>query len=29
MVVEDPNSGEVGLPTFLARHGTVPEIDAF
>lgn len=29
MVVEDPNSGEVGPPTFFARHGTVPEIDDF
>lgn len=29
MVVEDPNSGEVSLPTFLARHGKVPEVDAF
>mgnify|MGYP001327318992 CR=1 FL=1 len=29
MVSEDPNSGEVGAPTFLARLGTVPEFDAF
>ena len=29
MVVEDPNSGEVGPPTFLARLGTVPEFDEF
>jgi len=29
MVVEDPNSGEVSEPTFLARHGSVPEFDAF
>ncbi|MEP4195509.1 MAG: hypothetical protein ABJL99_07730 [Aliishimia sp.] len=29
MVVEDPNSGEVGSPTFIARHGTVPEVEAF
>lgn len=29
MVVEDLNSGEVGAPTFLARHGTVPETDGF
>jgi hypothetical protein len=29
MIVEDPSSGEVGHPTFLARFGTVPEVDAF
>lgn len=29
MVVEDANSGEVGLPQFIARHGTVPESEAF
>jgi hypothetical protein len=29
MVIEDPQSGEVGAPTFLARLGTVPEFDAF
>ena len=29
MIVEDPNSGEVGEPTFLARFGTVPETDTF
>lgn len=29
MVVEDLNTGEVGAPTFLARHGTVPETDGF
>ena len=29
MLVEDVSSGEVGLPTFLARHGNVPEADAF
>ena len=29
MVVEDVNSGEVSTPTFLARHGNVPEADAF
>ena len=29
MVTEDPNSGEVSEPTFLARHGHVPESDAF
>ena len=29
MVIEDPNTGEVGAPTFMARVGTVPEIDAF
>lgn len=29
MVTEDPNSGEVSEPTFLARHGNVPETDAF
>lgn len=29
MVVEDSNSGEVGLPTFLGRHGTVPDNDDY
>ena len=29
MVAEDPNSGEVSAPTFLARIGTVPEFDEF
>lgn len=29
MVVEDPNSGEVSTPTFLARLGAVPEFDDF
>lgn len=29
MVVEDVDSGEVGTPTFLVRHGAVPELDAF
>lgn len=29
MVTEDPNSGEVSEPSFLARHGDVPEFDAF
>ena len=29
MVTEDLNSGEVGPPTFLARHGTVPKTDDF
>jgi hypothetical protein len=27
MVSEDPNSGEVGMPTFLVRIGNVPEFD--
>ena len=27
MIVEDPESGEVGLPTFIARFGTVPDAD--
>jgi hypothetical protein len=27
MLTEDPGSGEVGPPTFLGRHGTVPEDD--
>lgn len=29
MIVEDPSSGEVGPPTFLVRHGDVPEFDDF
>ena len=29
MIVEDEASGEVGPPTFLARHGMVPELDDF
>jgi hypothetical protein len=29
MVIEDLSTGEVGVPTFLARLGTVPEFDAF
>lgn len=29
MVLEDPNSGEVGTPRFLIRLGTVPEFDDF
>jgi hypothetical protein len=29
MVTEDPNSGEVGSPTFLVRLGNVPEFDEF
>ncbi len=29
MVTEDPSSGEVSVPTFLARFGTVPENDEF
>lgn len=29
MLTEDPNSGEVSQPMFLARHGNVPEADAF
>ncbi len=29
MVAEDPESGEVGPPTFIARFGTVPEVDTF
>lgn len=29
MVLEDPSSGEVGMPTFLTRLGTVPDFDAF
>jgi hypothetical protein len=29
MVIEDPNTGEVGAPTFIARLGAVPEADAF
>jgi hypothetical protein len=29
MVSEDPNSGEVSVPTFLARFGNVPENDSF
>lgn len=29
MIVEDPDSGEVGAPTFIARFGTVPEDDAY
>jgi hypothetical protein len=29
MVIEDQESGEISLPTFLARFGSVPEIDAF
>ena len=29
MVTEDPNSGEVGAPTFLVRLGSVPEFDEF
>ncbi len=28
-VTEDPASGEVGPPTFLARFGTVPENDDY
>lgn len=27
MVIEDPNSGEVGEPTFIVRIGTVPDLD--
>lgn len=29
MVSEDPNSGEVGEPSFLIRLGKVPELDDF
>ncbi|WP_299986998.1 hypothetical protein [uncultured Ruegeria sp.] len=29
MVSEDPNSGEVGSPSFLIRLGNVPEFDEF
>ncbi len=29
MVCEDPNSGEVGMPSFLTRLGDVPEFDDF
>ena len=29
MLTEDPSSGEVSSPTFLARHGTVPELESF
>lgn len=29
MVSEDPNSGEVGDPSFLVRLGKVPEFDDF
>lgn len=29
MVSEDPNSGEVGSPSFLVRLGDVPEFDDF
>lgn len=29
MVSEDPNSGEVGSPSFLVRLGNVPESDDF
>lgn len=28
-VSEDPNSGEVGSPSFLVRLGNVPEFDDF
>jgi hypothetical protein len=27
MLSEDPTSGEVSEPTFLARHGAVPEVE--
>ncbi|SFR39092.1 hypothetical protein [Litoreibacter janthinus] len=27
LVIEDPGSGEVGLPSFLVRLGDVPEFD--
>mgnify|MGYP005682753585 CR=1 FL=1 len=29
MVIEDPTSGEVGIPSFLARIGRVPDYDNF
>ena len=29
IVIEDPNSGEVGEPSFLVRLGSVPEFDEF
>lgn len=29
MISEDPNSGEVGSPSFLVRLGSVPEFDDF
>ncbi|MCK0150674.1 hypothetical protein MWU54_11610 [Marivita sp. S6314] len=29
VISEDPDSGEVGSPTFLVRLGTVPDIDDF
>ncbi|MDU8927002.1 hypothetical protein RXV86_06370 [Alisedimentitalea sp. MJ-SS2] len=29
MISEDPNSGEIGTPSFLVRLGGVPEIDDF
>lgn len=29
MISEDPNSGEVGSPSFLVRLGNVPEFDEF
>ena len=29
MISEDPNSGEVGSPSFIVRLGNVPEFDDF
>jgi len=29
MIVEDPSSGEISPPTFLARIGNVPEFDDY
>jgi hypothetical protein len=29
MISEDPDSGEVGTPSFLVRLGNVPELDEF
>ncbi len=29
MIIEDPESGEVGSPSFLVRLGSVPETDDF
>ena len=29
MIIEDAETGEVGLPTFIARFGTVPEADDY
>ncbi len=29
MIIEDPNSGEVGSPSFLVRLGQVPDFEDF